>query len=164
MEQLGDQYGRSMIGDDFSRQRAKNRELSERLDRMELDRDEQVRRLREAFAREANLIAEPPSDAFRRMLSFNGKDVAELMYDAGARIPDPPRPSLPVVTSSTVDVAFAAYASGEGGSHQERWERTLRAAWPRLLRDSIKALRLGPFDDISNETMHAIFRQLAGEP
>lgn len=116
------------------------------------DRDEQIRRLSEHLR-------------FGGAQGFQGTDsVAAWAYSLGARIPDPPKPTLPVVSEHAVR-AFNAAWGGVGSPPPTLYTMDcLRAAWPIILRDSIAALRLGPFDNISNETMCAIFRQLAGAP
>lgn len=156
----GPQYGRSQLEDDAPRQRARNRELSERLDRMEQDRDEQVRRLFRALGGVITI-----SSAER---------LADTLYDAGARIPDPPRygnederrkamrkagewldlltpedaktviqgwetkpvppkPSLPVVTER----ALAIFNGHYFGPATNSAEQGLRAAFPIMLRDTV---------------------------
>lgn len=83
------------------------------------DRDEQVRRLAEAVGN-----AEGPDWA---------RGLAMSLYDAGARIPDPPRPSLPVVS----EAAIAAFSRHYGGLATNSTEQGLRAAFPIILRDTV---------------------------
>lgn len=64
--------------------------------------------------------------------------VAQLAYDAGARIPDPPAPKAPEVVVSEEArhvyrkaVGLGAYANGQDGR-----DEGLRLAFPILLRDN----------------------------
>lgn len=95
------------------------------------DRDEQIKRLAAAIG--------STSDDLNR-------GIAENLYDAGARVPDPPRPSLPVVSEE----ALTAYYDGIGQPYNDRSLVTpakfpmlsagLRAAFQIMLRDTVNAL------------------------
>jgi hypothetical protein len=88
------------------------------------DREEQIRRLAEATG-----FSRPEGTAWVR-------DLATNQYLAGARIPDPPAPTLPVVSSKALGAFLAAYG---GGSDLDA-KSGLRAAWPILVRDNFAAL------------------------
>lgn len=93
---------------------------------MSNDRDEQVKRLAEAM--------EPLESA----ISIGRRYWAERLYAAGARIPAPPAPVMPVISDEALR-SFDAFVPN-GSKINEVRGAILRAAWPHLLRDSVAAL------------------------
>lgn len=87
------------------------------------DRDEQVRRL--------NAVV-------RGVMTLEGKSIGAVFYEAGARIPDPPRPSLPVVGNEARQAYL--YEAGDASTNA-KFEAGLAAAFKVILRDTVAALK-----------------------
>lgn len=76
------------------------------------------------------------------------RQAAERLYNAGARIPDPPAPTMSVVSNAACLAAAKAWFGVWGIGDSETLNSTelsgytamLRAAWPFLVRDSLAAL------------------------
>jgi hypothetical protein len=139
------------------------------------DREEQIRRLAVTLGHIDNSVP---------------WHTATALYDAGARIPDPPvrpnrpmgftnepgidfsqvvnrwsPPTLPVVSSKALGAFLAAY----GGGSDLYAKRGLRAAWPIMVRDNFAVLRSFTYPDgssfqLGRDTIDAIIAALTGQP
>ena len=88
------------------------------------DRDAQVRRLAEAITSSERALPKHWSGWL---------ELAGVLFDAGARMPEPAPPKLPVVGIDALEAA-------RDGQMRSGWTASLRAAWPFLVRDTVNAL------------------------
>jgi hypothetical protein len=128
------------------------------------DREEQIRRLGEAMSSK------------QQILDYSG--LATALYEAGARIPDPPAPTLPVVSDEAVRAFLEASESYVRGRRKVGCEPArdlhvivgLRAAWPIMLRETAMMAKMEEVivacypGAIAYLVRLAIIRALGGEP